>query len=270
MSELNLTKDKKWIFKKPITKVKIYKTEIPGPYQGEAGYLEKASVKITVEPRLTELINGSNFQLGYDVSFEVVSLQLYSAFEFDKLKNENCYINLPDVPLWLRFFDLNVKIETEPGQTRGTVTISGSKFVDELTNAMAADVSGNVFSPWANQDGVPVNPENAIPGDPATEHSYIYVLTKGDPLQEFITPPAPEKGDDITELKLTVVTEEHQEPVEELPANVVLQKFVGTSWEVIIADDYEIVYESGVYKIHFTAVAADPVLLDDQLRLDWE
>src|SRR5690554_4840446 len=96
----NLTKDGKYIFDQTVENVKFYLADDAGKFAGEAGHLSKAGVKIMMPEEVTNLIDNSNWQRGYNLQVEISSEQFFGAFEFDKLRNRLCYIEIPEIPLW--------------------------------------------------------------------------------------------------------------------------------------------------------------------------
>lgn len=133
MGLLNLTKDGKYIFNRVVNSVKFYDKDQAAQLLGEIGHMSKSAVSITCIPRSTELIGGNKYQLGYDITIEITSEQLYGMFEFDKLKNKNVWIAFPELPL---FFSadttLNVEVMMNLGETTGKVKISAGAYATDL------------------------------------------------------------------------------------------------------------------------------------------
>jgi hypothetical protein len=275
---LNLSKDGKWVFNRVVNDVMLYDG---GELAGPAGHLGKSSASIKLVPRVTELIDGSKFQLGYDMTFEIVSEQLYSAFEFDKLRNKSGYISIPEVPLWIGtlpggLIRFNLELDIAPGDTKGQIKIHGSKYGGKLTDLIAARWDGAVFAPWAVGDSGGI-PTDVI--DPNT-FSYTYFLEERTPYVEYITPVAPDKDSDILEAMFALlgdlVSTEAESfesnamaPRQTPPVNLVVEKLTGTGWTAITqASNYEVIYQGGYYYVHYDSTAA--LKLGDKIRITFE
>lgn len=275
---LNLTKDGKWVFNRVVNDVLLYDG---GVLEGSAGHLGKSSASIKLVPRTTELIDGSKFQLGYDMTFEIVSEQLYSAFEFDKLKNKSGYINIPEIPLWIGtlpggLIRFNIEIDIAPGETRGQIKIHGSKFGGKLTDLIGARWDGAVFAPWAVSDGGGI-PTDVV--DP-NQFSYTYFLEEKTPYVEYIVPTAPTEESDITEAMFQLLGDLLSNETETFepnamaprttpPVNLVVEKLGSTGWETITqATNYEVVYQGGYYFVHYNSTEA--LKLGDKVRITFD
>jgi len=281
---MSLVKNKGWVYKRVISRANFYEVAPGGPFRGEAGYMDKADLSITAAERTTELVDGSNFQLGYEVSFSITSIQLYNMHEFDKLKNMNAYVEFPEIPMWINGFNLNISMDLKPGETLGKVMIKGKRFVEKLSQAIASDFNGNVFLPFDPGTGIlPVADNFKIPGGDNWEYAYVYTMDLKDPLQEIITPAAPTATDPLTEFKLTVVLPIYQLAVDVVPSAILLSYFNGTAYVPLGVGDYEIIYEGGgygdqfpelggtLYKIHFDFLGSGtcPVLLGTKVLLNY-
>jgi hypothetical protein len=253
---LNLVKDGKYVFNRRVSEVHLYEG---GNLAGSAGYLGKSAVAIKAVPRTTDLIDGSKYQLGYDVTYEITSEQLYSVFEFEKLMNKSGFIHLPDIPLWIGtttggLINFNIEVDINPGETKGQVKISGSKYVAKLTDCLAQNWNGAVAAPFATT-------EKVTEGTPLglDEFEYEYILDLKNPMVQFITPASPEdEDDDITEFKLALLgaKEGSMEQRADPPSEIVVKKFDGLVWQPVVADDYDVVFEGGYYYIHYQSATA--------------
>ena len=289
-----VTKNAGWVFKKVVNRIEFNETTSGGPSAGEAGFLDRANVEITLEPRLSdELIDGQKYQLGYLLSFKIRSIQFLSVHEFDKMKNKEYFISIPEIPLWLLKFNLNISGNWQPGAT-GYVEITGSKFIEKISHGLASKWTGEVFLPF--DPGTGILPEERsytqpAPGtDSPADYDYVneYVLNPKDPLQEFIDPAKPDQEDSINEIKLAIVYSVTQVPVEQAPTVFILSYFNGISWVPFETEDYALVYEKGehsqtdydnagapkdltgvIYKIHLSISSQSPLKLGSRLALNF-
>lgn len=254
---LNLSKDKKWVFKKVVSNIEFLDADNGGELLGNAGFISKADLEIVVTERTEELSDSQMFQLGYDLSVKITSLQWYSAFEFDKLKNKRCYIKIAEIPLFVMPLLLNIAVQLRPGETKGIVTISGKKYGEKLTDLIAPTWNGAIVEPYALPygGGIPSG-SKIIPESEAFQYNTTYYLDYNDPLQEFINPSIATESANITEFKLTIVIPNTQTPISEPPISSKLKKFDGFNWVEVNASDYDIIYEKGLYKIHYNSSTA--------------
>lgn len=262
MSLLNLTKNGAEIFNKKVSSVKFYDKNDSAKLLGEAGHMGKAGVKINAVPRTTQLISSSKYQLGYDVTVEILSEQLYGMFEFDKLKNKNAWIEIPEVPLFVNIdTTLNVEVMMDLGATQGQIKITCSGYAQDLKSAFFSHWYGLVLDPWA----IPAL-DDTPPAQPTGE--YHFSLNLGDPYQEIITPAAPGATDPITEVKLTLYDEAFDAVVEE-PTVTAVEYFDGFDWTaLVVTTDYLVIYEDEVYKVHIDT-AQTVLLLKTQVRVKY-
>lgn len=262
MSLLNLTKDGKYIFNRTVQSVKFYDKNDSAQLLGEAGHMSKAGVKINAVPRSTELIGSNKYQLGYDVTVEILSEQLYGMFEFDKLKNKNVWIELPEVPLYVNIdTTLNVEVMMDLGATQGQVKITCSGYAQDLKQAFFSHWYGLVLDPWAipTEDATP-------PSQPTGE--FHYALELGDPLIEIVTPAAPESDDPITEVKLSLYDESFEVVAEE-PTVTAVEYWDGFTWTAfVVTTDYIVIFEDEIYKVHIDT-AQTVLLLKTRVRVKY-
>jgi hypothetical protein len=260
----NLTKDGKWIFNRRVEEVDFYHGDNPnvGTYAGSAGHLGPAGVKITLEPKNTALIGGDKHQHGYILNYEITSEQMYSLFEFEKLRNRKNYVALLEIPLWIMPTKTQVAADITPGETKGIIKLTGSNYSDKLKNLIAASWNGTVFLPWAVPSG---GAEEKLSPIPETGFEHEYELLVGDPGLEFITPDPP--VDEVTEFK-ALVLQEFAEPYsgDDFPPALVLSKKIGSGFEEITqVSNYTVVFEGGLYKVHYDS--ATPLKLGDNIKI---
>lgn len=262
MALLNLTKDGRYIFNKKVSSVKFYDKNDSAKLLGEAGHMGKAGVKINAVPRTTELIGSNKYQLGYDVSVEIISEQLYGMFEFDKLKNKNAYIEFPELPLFVNIdTTLNVEVMADLGATQGQVKITCSGYAETLQAAFFTHWFGLVLDPWATP---------LVDDSPAAQATgeFHYALQQGDPLIEIVTPAAPEADDPITEVKLSLYDENYEVVMLE-PTVTAVEYFDGFTWTaLVVTTDYTVIFEDEIYKVHIDT-AQTVLLLKTRIRVKY-
>lgn len=117
-----------------------------------AGFIKEASVKVNAKPRGKKLVDGATLSKGWDCSFEIVSLQYYHLFEFEKFNNQRCCINLSGVNTCL----INVPVQVE---LDATFNEDGDAEI-KLTGTIKVDKLNQFISPndWWNPTDTPVEP----------------------------------------------------------------------------------------------------------------
>jgi hypothetical protein len=265
----NISKNKSLVLSRVIENVEFLYNENPdvslsGVWLG-AGYIEKASVKLMAKPKTIELLDGTLHQTGYDFSFEITSLQYYSALEFEKLVNRATTINLSPIKTYIKNVRVNIEVDATPGD-KSIIKITGQKFIEKLRDAIDGNPWGSLPEEWAQGATTGTPPKENIPGVSDPEFGYTYTLAVNDPLIEFVTPGSPTASSEITELKLTVVDNYH-DPLSEVAKDLILKKLSagGSTYETVIADDYDLEFENGVYKVHYLSTTA--LALGDRLFL---
>lgn len=117
------------------------------------GFLPEAGVKVNLKPKSRTLIDGSDFQRGFDFSFEITSLQFYSMYEIEKFKNELCTINLHPLQIYIK--DVYVQVEVDHSfdkEGNNKIIISGKKFVRSIRDVYDGNPWGSLEypnTPWA-------------------------------------------------------------------------------------------------------------------------
>lgn len=248
MSILNLTRDKKYILNRVLNNVSFVYADQPnaGQLAGEAGFMSKADVKIEINPRQVDLINGQKLQLGYDMNVEITSLQFYSVFEFSKLQNRLCYIRMLEIPLWIMPVMLNVSVNLVPGETQGTVKITGSKFGDTLLDCIAPTWNGQIIDPYA-LDIKATDTTNIIPTDKFVRQ---YKLRINDPAFQWIEPPNPTETGNVDKFRV-LLYKQFGEVLDSVPVNLVVRYFKDIDWVVIPDTQYILDYIGGYYYLNF-------------------
>jgi len=260
-STLNLEKNGSLVFDRIVDAVEFYHADQPnqGQLAGAAGILGKSAVSITATPNTLELIDGNKHQLGYELKVEITSEQFYSVYEFEKLRNRKCYIALPDVPLWVMPVIINLEITFNPGESKGQIKITGSKKAQTLLGCVAPSWNGVVSEPYSTS--VLKTGEQKLPVD---GFEFEYLLDLNNPDVEFIIPAVPDDDDEITELKLTMMSQ-YGIKLSTPPTGTTLKKWNGTAWTSLT--DFTVVYENGIYKVSFSGEAG--LALGDLVKVSY-
>lgn len=149
------------------------------------GYIPEAGCKIKLSPRSRALIDGSEFQRGYDASVEMVSIQIYSMYELEKFKNELCTINFHPLHIYVKDVYLQVDVEANfDKEGNSKVTITGKKFVNNIREFIDGNPWGSLDypgSPWAfvhqnilpNVPVVPTAPSNVNASMPNGQYDFV-------------------------------------------------------------------------------------------------
>ncbi|MCC7290316.1 hypothetical protein IT417_03650 [bacterium] len=261
MSLLNLTKNGALIFNRKVSSVKFYDKDQSAQLLGEAGHMGKAGVKINAVPRSTELSGSNKYQLGYDITVEIVSEQAYGMFEFDNLKNKNVWIEFPEVPLFTAFeTTLNIEVMLSFGETQGQVKITAQGYAQNLNQAFFSHWYGLVNEPWAIP-AVPTTPPD-LP-----ESEYHYVLRLGDPYVEIIDPAAPSATDNIIEAKLSLYDNKLDLLMLE-PTVTAVEYYDGFNWTALtVTTQYTVIFEDDHYKIHIDDGTLTVLHLKTEIRV---
>ena len=114
------------------------------------GFIPEASVKVQLQAKTRALIDGSEYQKGYDFSFSIESLQFYSMFQIEKFKNELCTINLHPLNIYIKDIYVQVSVDNtfdKDGNTK--ITISGKKFVKNIRDVYDPNPWGDAPAIWA-------------------------------------------------------------------------------------------------------------------------
>ncbi|MFH0733242.1 MAG: hypothetical protein V1773_01050 [bacterium] len=114
----------------------------------EAGYIDEGSIKLKFPANSITLMNKSTLQVGYNFSFEIKALQFYSLFEFEKLVNKNCTLNLHPLGIYIKNVPINIGGELTPGDNKSPITITGAKHVNKIREVIDGNPWGNLAEPW--------------------------------------------------------------------------------------------------------------------------
>jgi len=265
----NITKDKTRMLK-GVTDVYIRDDAWAGS-TGWAGSLliPKSGVAVEMKPRLSELVDGSKLLLGYDCSVTIETFQYFSLFEIQKLVNKVCTIMLKGMDTYIMSVLLNLEVTATPGDDKSSIKLTGNKYVeaDRIIEFLNPSPWGSWSDFWALPGNPTSLPSEGIPA--ATEFSYAYKLRTNEPLVKYIMPGAPTAEDDITEIKLTLV-DRNLDPIEREPSNVVLTKTTGTGTVTIADTKYEIILETGLYKLYFTDATGGEAHLGETLTVSFD
>lgn len=147
------------IIKNPVEKVIILVED--ENFTTEAGYIEEGSIKIKFPANSVSLLDKSELQLGYNFSIEIKALQFYSLFEYEKLKNRICTINLHPLNIYIKNIRLNISGELNIGENKAPIIITAAKYVNNIKDVIDGNPWGNLTSPWE----IEILPENNINQD---------------------------------------------------------------------------------------------------------
>jgi len=114
----------------------------------EAGYIDEGSIKLKFPANNITLINKSILQLGYNFSFEIKTLQFYSLYEYEKLMNRSCTLNLHPLNIYIKDVRLNIGGELTLGDNKSPIIISGSKHVSKIRDVIDGNPWGALQEPW--------------------------------------------------------------------------------------------------------------------------
>ncbi len=134
------------VIKKPVEKVIIIIED--NNYSTEAGYIEEGSIKLKFNANTVTLMDKSELQLGYNFSMEIKALQFYSLYEYEKLKNRSCIINLHPLNIYIKNIKLNIGGEINLGENKAPILISASKHINNIRDVIDGNPWGNLSSPW--------------------------------------------------------------------------------------------------------------------------
>ena len=114
------------------------------------GFFPEAGVKVKATPNVRRLGDGSEYQRGYDFEFTIESIQMYSRFQIEKLKNELCTINLHPLQLYIKDVYIQVTVDdTFDKDGNARTIISGKKFIRNIRDAYDPNPWGDAPAPWA-------------------------------------------------------------------------------------------------------------------------
>jgi len=134
------------IINKPVEKVIIIIDD--DNYNTEAGYIEEGSIKIKFPANSVKLLDKSELQLGYNFSMEIKALQFYSLYEYEKLKNKYCTLNLHPLNIYIKNVRINISGEITLGENKAPIIITASKHVNNIREVIDGNPWGNLIFPW--------------------------------------------------------------------------------------------------------------------------
>lgn len=153
----NIGNKEKRILSKALEKIVIIIED--GQESVDAGYIDEGSIKLKFPADKITLINKSTLQVGYDFSFEIKALQFYSLYEYEKLVNKTCTLNLYPLNVYIKNVRLNIGGEFTLGENKSPIVISGSKHVNKIRDVIDGNPYGNLAEPWeTNSVQIIINP----------------------------------------------------------------------------------------------------------------
>ncbi len=147
------------IIKKPVEKAIIIIED--ENFSTEAGYIEEGSIKIKFPANSVTLLDKSELQLGYNFSIEIKALQFYSLYEYEKLKNRFCTINLHPLSIYIKNVRLNISGELNVGENKAPILLTASKYVNNIKDVIDGNPWGQLTNPWE----IEITPEDNINQD---------------------------------------------------------------------------------------------------------
>lgn len=236
------------------------------------GYIEEGTIKYNAVPSTKKNSDGQTFTKGYDCSFEFISEQYYSLFQFEKFANKLCTINLEGISTYIKNIVLNVELIGELNdKNEARVKISGTKYVEKFRDFVDGNPWGDMPAPWASNTPTPSGAAKHPGMQPTTEdfpNAYDYVLLLNNEKVQFVTPAIPTAEDDIEEFKLIFVDLDHN-PVVQEPKQVEAYILAGVEETEIDSEAYEVIFEEGVYKLHYDSETTT-LNLKDVIRVKWD
>lgn len=211
MAYPNISKNPSFMLSKVINNISFW-------YQGwnpeddalNFGLVEKGSVKLKAVPKIVEMIDGSQYQLGYDFEFEIVSLQYYSLYEYEKFMNKVCTFNLQGIHTYIKDIVTTIELDAEPGAVKGVIKFSGKKFVEKIRDV----IDGNPWGTLASPPWPATIPTEALPiGWPLTlGYGYEYTMSQTEPLIINIVPSNPFTN--VVEFADLILVDHYHKPIE--------------------------------------------------------
>lgn len=134
------------IIKKSVEKISIILEE--GEYNTEAGYIEEGSIKIKFPANSITLIDKSELQMGYNFSMELKALQFYSLYQYEKLVNKYCTLNLHPLNIYIKHVRLNISGELNLGENKAPIIITAARHVNNIRDVIDGNPWGELSFPW--------------------------------------------------------------------------------------------------------------------------
>ncbi len=150
------------IIKKSVEKITIILEGLD--YNTEAGYIEEGSIKLKFPANSITLIDKSELQMGYNFSMEIKALQFYSLYQYEKLVNKYCTLNLHPLNIYIKHVRLNISGELNIGENKAPIIITAAKYVNNIRDVIDGNPWGELSFPWE----VEINPPNNNNQDPLT------------------------------------------------------------------------------------------------------
>lgn len=216
-----------------------------------AGFIEEGTVKLSLKQMSHALITKEKYQYGYEFSFEITSLQYYSLYEFEKFRNEVCWISLDGLDSYLINVTVNVELDMTVGDMKGAIKLSGTKYVENIREVIDGNPWGTLPPIWASpKAAAPATPPSGVPENTST-WSYEYALDYPE-LITYITPAVPTTT--VEDFKLTLVDESHQ-PLTVQPTVATVKKRDGDTLTTVATADWSVVFEDEVYRLSVAGTA---------------
>ncbi len=129
-----------------------------------AGFIEEGQVTIKIDPILKNIIDGSKYSLGWNLSLEIASLQFYSMYEFEKFNNELCTVNLDGIQTYLKNIYMNLAVDaTFNNNADARIKLSASRRVEKLRDVIDGNPWGALVEPWESGTASPADSPDPVP-----------------------------------------------------------------------------------------------------------
>jgi len=128
-----------------------------GTNHSDVGIIPDGKVSIKFTPILATDIGGESYILGYDCSWEISALQVYDLRQFQHFNNQRVWLCFNPAQIKLANVILNITAEITGKAGESTITISGTKRVEEITDVLRGDSSlnGGFGGVWGNKWSAP-------------------------------------------------------------------------------------------------------------------
>ena len=114
-----------------------------------AGIIPDGKVTIKAESIKTKDLEGVSYGIGFDVSFEISSMNLYDLRRFEQLNNKIVWIEFWPAQLYLSDVTINLDVDVSINTNeRGIIKLTGTKRCENITDVLHGH---NYAGVWANK-----------------------------------------------------------------------------------------------------------------------
>jgi len=105
--------------------------------QTSVGIIPDGKVTIKAESIKSKDLEGVSYGIGFDISFEISSMNLYDLRRFEQLNNKLVWIEFQPAHLYLSDVTINLDVDvTINANERGTVKLTGTKRCENITDVL--------------------------------------------------------------------------------------------------------------------------------------